>query len=979
MKCFSPNESSPKVTPLCFPGPTHTLNSRACEWNCGLIAVAYQSIIHIVNPISCAFCYAYNGHTSQVTSIAFKTNDFQLTTQTPNDVDIVIASGDVSGNVQIWGIWSTIKPLQINHSENSPVVCIQWDKCNASAIIVLYKNGVLICYDTISKLSLWEVKESFKDPIGFTNSVYSRSSFGVYGGQTMCFCNLASSVFKGYELGQPTTNILRVGEDVLRLRFSNIRRQITYILLTNHFLIFDTMLQFSLSTIDLPEEPMDFCMIYDESLFVLLTKQGNVYVYEIKNGVQFKLCGKMEITPILSRDNKQRKYTTLGIVTDSTDNSNLVIRMLEGPLILLKLRVNPFFIEVQGIIHTMASNLTNIVSKQIYSSGVTSDGTVYVMRGGEIYRVIEVTKVKINGVVWIGENIGLFGAKTKSHDGEPQNGIVVIDPMNGEEKAFLKLRNFYGEVKSVVSDKDGSVLCVAYQSGIEEISYPSGNVLNMYEKNSTGICYENGILIIDKNEYRRYGTCCEYKKGQFTAIACKDPFVLLSDTKGNLVRLCAGKSKSVSFFKKITKIIFNPKKDCYHAIILGEQVGIIDVSTLQIVSETKNYLTVIKTSVKDVFWMNQYPAVLLSTGEIYVLDIGLLVCCSMFKDTSIKPSLYCLDPLKRREMFFKILLGVDTYESGELNTTDNTTGGILNKLIQLNNEVKDFKHVKFWELMQWVIQSKLPLIGSPYVDIDDAVIQQDDTLSQYTNSLKNFAVKGGKQQMYYHAYALSDMRVGKREEAFAHFLKVLKSPYDGEYMNYAMRACLLSLTMEGNPESRQRLVVSMFNDPTVDKTHLIQLHKLLNQNREVCKLYIDLGKLEEAMVVASLFLDDEEKTYISLSIVLKYMFDNCWPKAIELLTSMGRLIDVVRMLLYTGHIEVAAEVCMVIIEYNVFDLDTSLVYTYQLIHVPYQDERKFKTLRELIKQVNTEFIHCLSTCHDGKRLVEAFKKSKYDI
>ncbi|EDR24522.1 hypothetical protein EDI_228900 [Entamoeba dispar SAW760] len=979
------NEGHSKLTPLCLPGPAHPTNVHACDWDYGLIAIAFNSIIYIINPLSCNMCYAYNGHASPVTSVCFKTNDFLSTLSSPNKSDIIIASGDISGKIHVWGIWSTSKPIEFESLDHSPVVGLQWDSCSSSALIVLYRSGTLICYDILSEekhKSKWVVKDIFKDPIGFSNSIYARGSFGIYGGQSMCFCNLASSIFKGYELDTSTPNLLRVEEGVLRLKYSNIRRQVTYILLTKHFLIFDTALRSTLATIDLPEEPADFTLLYNEKYFALLTHNGNIFVYEIINLVQIRSYGRMEISSILAKGNRLHKYTTISIVPDAMDNSNLIVRMQEGPLILLKLTTNPYSMVIKGIVQTFPSTIRWFISKQIYSVGITEDGIMYVLKGGEIYRMFEITKLNPKGLFWLNNIVGVYGIKVKEHSKENKNYIIFIDPLNGEIKRTLKLRNCYGEIKKVCCKGDNKSIVVCYTNSLEEIEVEGYRIIQFIEKSVIGISYDKELMIIDKNEYKKYGSgkdivIKDVRKGQFSAIATKGLYTILADNKGCLTRIYNNKVQSIILpdNKHISKIVFSPTKDCNNVIILGEKVIVFDVGGMRVLSGHTNYLTRLNLPILDVFWLSQYPAVLVSTGEVLVLDMCLFLCNGLFKETMNPLPLSCIEPTKRRDIFFLLLHGI---KLKNLDYPIPNNEDTLERLIEIYFRFKDVKHWKYWNLMKWVVEHKLPESGSPYITVQNYVVEKDETTTHYSNALKNYNTKS-KLQIDYHAFALSEMRLGRRNDAFTHFLKVLKSPYDEEYFKYAMRASLLSLTMDGNNLSRQRLITSLFNDPSSDKTHLIQLHKLLNQNREVCKLYIDIGKFEEAMVVSSLFLDDDAKTDIFLCIVLKYIYDNCWPKAIEMLTSMGRLIDVIRLYLYTGHVEMAAHVSMVIIERNLFDLNMPLNQIYQLIHVPNQDERKFGTLKELIRQVISEYIHCLELLPSNEYLVDAFKHSKFNI
>ena len=169
-----------RISPMCLPGPAHITNQRACDWDCGLIASGYHTTVYIINPVTCNICYAYGGHKHCVTSIAFKNNDFMISSHnTTHNSDSIVASGDCSGKIHIWGIWSTSNATILQCVDTSPVVCIQWDYCCSSAINVLYRSGRLVCFDIVNQIKLWEYKDTLSNPLGFSNSNYSRSSFGI--------------------------------------------------------------------------------------------------------------------------------------------------------------------------------------------------------------------------------------------------------------------------------------------------------------------------------------------------------------------------------------------------------------------------------------------------------------------------------------------------------------------------------------------------------------------------------------------------------------------------------------------------------------------------------------------------------------------------------------------------------------------------------------------------------------------------------
>ncbi|KAL7717729.1 WD domain containing protein [Entamoeba marina] len=967
-------EPTNKISPCCLPGPAHPANVRACSWNHGLVAVAYHTIIYIINPLTCNICYAYNGHVVPVTSIAFKTNDFITTTPSPNNTDFLIASGDASGKVHIWGIWSSTSSKSLECYDKTAVVSLSWDNSSANAVIVLFRSGNIVSFDITTRTQLWMGKQLFKEPMGFTDSTYSRCCFGVFGGSTMSFCNLASSIFNSNNNLSTQTTSLNTGETINRMRYSILQRQIVYVLLQNHFLIFDSALHIPLSTFNLSEESNDFCLLQNEKCAMVLSKSGTVYVYEIVSEKEIKLIGKLGLIQTLSRGKQSNVSTVLSIINDPIDDSNILIRTLDGSLIFLKFTKQPFSLIVHSVIHSFPSNLLSIASKQLYFAGITEDGILYIVRSGYVYRIITLPKMIPQGILWINDIICVYGSINKDRSTVYKNVLMLIQPQSGEILKIIKVRNYYGQIKSIHCSADGKNIAICYQTAIEDIEYGSFKVNKLYERTCTGLAYGLTIHIIEKNEMKQNNSRYENKKGNLVAIATKSPFTVLADTKGNLIRLTENKKSTLSFLKHVQKILFCDSPDCYHALILVDNsVIVIDIATMNIISETMNYLVRIKTPVKDIFWLQQYPGVLLRTGEVFVLDIALLVCCNKFKEQLQPLPINCLEPIKQRNIIFNYVHELTDEEI----IPKSVKPVIVDRLIALYKQAKDEKHYMFWRLIKWVVEEKLPINGTPYVQTEPIKVTNNTMKTKYSKALKSGS-NHPKKQLFNHSFAMSEMRLGHQENAFTYFLKVLDGPVDAEYFSFAIRACLLSMSMGGDVEQRQQLILSLFKDPTPEKTQLIQLYKLLNLNQEVCKLYIDLGKFEEAMVVSSLYLDDTSRTEIFLSIVLRYMFDNCWIKAIELLASMGRLIDVIRLLLYTGHIEMAAHVGMILVENKLFDLDMELHLVYQLIQVPNQDERKFKTLKELIKQVYSEYIHCMESIKNTKA-IQSFKESKWYI
>ena len=74
-----------------------------------------------------------------------------------------------------------------------------------------------------------------------------------------------------------------------------------------------------------------------------------------------------------------------------------------------------------------------------------------------------------------------------------------------------------------------------------------------------------------------------------------------------------------------------------------------------------------------------------------------------------------------------------------------------------------------------------------------------------------------------------------------------------------------------------------------------------------------MGKYEEAITEACLFLNSEEKMSIMMSIALNHMQYKDYIKSIEVLTSMGRLVDVILLLLYIDKIELAGMLSIILI------------------------------------------------------------------
>ena len=74
-----------------------------------------------------------------------------------------------------------------------------------------------------------------------------------------------------------------------------------------------------------------------------------------------------------------------------------------------------------------------------------------------------------------------------------------------------------------------------------------------------------------------------------------------------------------------------------------------------------------------------------------------------------------------------------------------------------------------------------------------------------------------------------------------------------------------------------------------------------------------MGKYEEAITEACLILNSEEKMSIMMSIALNHMQYKDYIKSIEVLTSMGRLVDVILLLLYIDKIELAGMLSIILI------------------------------------------------------------------
>ena len=116
---------------------------------------------------------------------------------------------------------------------------------------------------------------------------------------------------------------------------------------------------------------------------------------------------------------------------------------------------------------------------------------------------------------------------------------------------------------------------------------------------------------------------------------------------------------------------------------------------------------------------------------------------------------------------------------------------------------------------------------------------------------------------------------------------------------------------------------------------------------------IDAGRIEDALVLSSLFLTGDDQSNVQLNIALEFMFKGCWIRAIELLTSMGRLIDVIRFFIHTNQVEMAFYLGLVVLEFGLYDLDKSFseMAIYNMVLLPESDKRRFPNLREMLRSV----------------------------